>query len=131
MNKPKRLTAEPPIGILLTMGVQIITANGGLRSFVRHFNDCLDEGDYWLQKSRACPTHDIAHVYIVLCNRIYGRVYFGGYCKDVNKTVFMRDGEERQFPWPHMILAGPLEKAPGKMPMRGFQGFRYIYEPLW
>lgn len=131
MNKPKRPTAEPPIGILLTMGHQIITANGGLRPFVQHFTECMDGGDLWLQKSRACPQHDIAHIYLVLCNRVWGRVYFGGYSKALDQTVFMLNGEERRFPWPHMNLAGPFQRAPYKMPMRGFQGFRYVYENLW
>lgn len=123
--------SQPPIGILLTMGQQIIAANGGLRPFVQHFTQCMDGGHYWLQKSRACPTQDIAHIYLILCNRVWGRVYFGGYSKDVDKTVYMLNGEERSFPWPHMNLAGPFERCPVKKIMRGFQGFRYVFEPLW
>ncbi len=125
--------SQPPIGILLTMGVQVIHANGGLRKFVQHFTQCCKDEDsgLWLQKSRACPTWDIAQVYLVCCNRVVWRVFYGGYCREENKTVFMLNGEERRFPWPHMMLAGPIEKAPFKISMRGFQGFRYVYEPLW
>jgi hypothetical protein len=43
----------------------------------------------------------------------------------------MRNGEERKIDWPRMILAGPFEKAPVDIEMRGFQGFRYVYEELW
>jgi hypothetical protein len=114
------------------MGVQIIQANGGLRSFVQHFTSCCRDEDsgLWLQKSRNRPTQDIAQVYLVLCNRIWGRVYYGGYRTEPT-TVWMLSGEERYFPYPHMMLAGPFERAPQKIPMRGFQGFQYIHEPLW
>ncbi|HEY4288250.1 MAG TPA: hypothetical protein VGN00_14195 [Puia sp.] len=132
MKSRNQTIHQAPIGILLTMGAQIISANGGLRSFVTHFtNCCRDENSgLWLQKSRACPTQDIAQVYLILCNRIWARVYFGGYSKEPT-TVWMLDGTERTFPYPHMILSGPIEMAPRKMPMRGFQGFRYVHESLW
>lgn len=125
-------TNELPIGIILTMGAQVIAANGGLKNFVQHFTSCCRDEDsgLWLQKSRNCPKQDIAHVYIICCNRIAWRVYFGGYRKEPT-VVWMLSGEQRRFPWPHMVLAGPIEKAPRKIPMRGFQGFRYVYEELW
>lgn len=91
---------QPPIGIILTMGAKVISANGGLRNFVQHFTQCCsDENGLWLQKSRARPTQDIAHIYIVLCNRVYCRLYYGGYSKEPT-TVWMLSGEERSFPWP-------------------------------
>lgn len=121
---------QPPIGILLTLGAQVIQANGGLRPFATHFTRCLEGGGFWLQKARMAPKADIAQVYIILQNRVWCRVFYGGYSKEPT-TVWMLTGEERAFPWPHMILGGPIEKAPEKMPMRGFQGFRYVYEELW
>jgi hypothetical protein len=123
---------QPPIGIILTMGARVIAANRGLRNFITHFTSCCKDEDsgLWLQKSRACPKQDIAHIYLILCNRLWGRVYYGGYCKEP-RTVWMLDGEQRLFPWPHMMLAGPFERAPVKIPMRGFQGFRYVYDNLW
>ena len=132
MKARPQKTIEPPIGIILTMGAQVIQANGGLRQFVEHFNNCCRDEDsgLWLQKSRACPTQDIARVYLVLCNQVWARVYFGGYSKEPT-IVWMLNGEERYFPYPHMLLAGPIERAPRKIPMRGFQGFRYVFEDLW
>jgi hypothetical protein len=125
--------SQAPIGIIITMGKVVIDANGGLKDFIRHFTNCCKDEDsgYWLQKSRAAPTQDIAHVYIVLCNRVWARLYYGGYCPEHDKIVWMLDGSRRLFPWPHMMLAGPIEKAPLKIPMRGFQGFRYVYEPIF
>jgi hypothetical protein len=129
LNMPV-MKMEPPIGILLTMGQQVIDANGGLLPFIRHFTSCLDGGGYWLQKARMAPKADIAQVYIILQNRIWCRVFYGGYSREAT-TVWMRTGEQRSFPWPHMILAGPVERSPLKTQMRGFQGFRYVYNPLW
>lgn len=128
----KAAPLEFPIGIILTMGKQVVDANGGLLKFIRHFTDCCkdENSGLWLQKSRAAPAQDIARVYIVVANRIAYRVYYGGYSK-IPTTVFMLDGEQRSFPWPHMMLSGPIEKAPHKIKMTGFQGFRYIYEELW
>lgn len=124
---------EPPIGIILTMGKVIIDANGGLKNFITHFtNCCRDENSgLWLQKARAAPAYDISRVYLVLANRLWGRVYYGGHCKDGDKMVWMLNGERRLFPWPHMMLAGPFERCPAKITMRGFQGFRYIQNDLW
>jgi hypothetical protein len=121
-----------PIGIILTMGQRVIDANGGLRNFIRHFtNCCRDENSgLWLQKSRNSPKQDIAFVYIVVANRLAYKVYYGGYTREP-ATVWMLNGEQRSFPWPHMILAGPIERAPRKIIMRGFQGFRYVYEPIF
>lgn len=123
---------QPPIGIILTMGQKVIDANGGFRNFIKHFtNCCKDENSgLWLQKSRNCPKEDIAIVYIVVANRVAYKVFYGGYRKGPT-TVWMLDGEERYFPWPHMVLSGPIERAPRKILMRGFQGFRYIYENLF
>lgn len=132
MNQlPRLIKPGPPIGILMTMGQQVIDANGGIIPFIRHFTGTLNRGSFWYQKSRAAPSYDIAHVYIIVANRLYCRIYYGGYSKEVDKTVFMLDGEERSFPWPHMILAGPVEKNPNRVTMRGFQGFRYVYQSLW
>lgn len=132
MNQlPRIIKPGPPLGILLTMGQQVIDANGGIIPFIRHFTGTLDRGSFWYQKSRAAPSYDIAHVYIIVANRLAYRIFYGGYSKETDKTVFMLDGEERRFPWPHMILAGPVERCPHRIKMRGFQGFRYVYEPLF
>jgi len=128
----KKNNAEPPVAIMVTMGKEVVEANGGLLSFIRHFESCCaeDDGCYWLHKSKNRPIADIAHVYVVIANRVAYRLYYGGYERGPT-SVWMRSGEERHIDWPRMILAGPFEKAPRKIPMRGFQGFRYIYEPIW
>ena len=115
---------QPPIGIIVTWGKDMIQANGGLLNFIRHFQECCAEN------SENRPQYDIDIVYIILCNRVAYKVYFGGY-ETGPATVYRHDGEARVISRPRMILAGPFEKAPQKIPMRGFQGFRYVYNPLF
>lgn len=123
---------EPPIGIIITMGKQVVDANGGLLPFIRHFESAVsgEEDNYWLHKSKNSPKEVIAMVYVIICNRIRYKVFYGGYERG-ETSVFMRDGEERKISWPRMVLAGPFERAPFEIEMRGCQGFRYIFEPLW
>lgn len=123
---------QPPIGIVVTWGKNMIEANGGLRNFIRHFRECCgpDSDCHWLHKCKSRPQHDISIVYIILCNRVAYKLYFGGF-QTGEATVYKHDGTARQISWPRMILGGPFEKAPYKIPMRGFQGFRYVYEPIF
>lgn len=134
----KPISSEPPLAIIITQGVEVIQANGGLWSFMHHFTDTLNSERYWLHKSVRGPVHEIDHVYLVICNRVYGRCLYGGWegsnvgCDyQYRRTVTMRSGDVRFFPWAHMILAGPLQKAPCRIEMRGFQGFRYLHQHLW
>jgi len=122
---------QPPIGIIVTWGKDMIEANGGLLRFIRYFEDtCQDDLGWWFHKCKNGPTHDIAFVYVIVCNRIAYRLFYGGY-ETGPRTVWKWNGQSRDIEWSRLILAGPFEKAPGKIPMRGFQGFRYVYEPLW
>lgn len=127
-----RIYQQPAIGIITTISAGAVKANGGLLTWVRHFESCTREeyGGLWLQKCRNRPQQDIAYVYMIVANRLAYRLYYGGWT-DQPTTVWMHNGEERSFPWPHIRLSGPLEKAPTKITMRGFQGFRYVSEPLW
>lgn len=73
------------------------------------------------------PKTEIDHIYIIVANRLYGRVYCGGFRKNADaKTVaYGATGEQKLLDKPFVILSGPLEKCPFKRTLRGFQGFRY------
>lgn len=132
MGNRSQIKHQAPIAIAVTMGREVIEANGGLLTFIRHFESCMtgDDGDYWLHKCKNGPVLEVDTVYVIVCNRVQYKVFYGG--RAVGPTcVFMRWGEKRHINWPRMVLAGPFEKAPRKIYMRGFQGFRYIYEPLF
>lgn len=123
---------EPAIGIIITMGKSVLEANGGGAEWQKHFESCVrtEDSGFWLHKSRNAPLQDIAVVYVIAENFVVGRLFYGGYERGPT-SVWMRDGEERKIDWPRMILAGPLELCPHEIEMRGFQGFRYIYEHLF
>ncbi|HEX8315965.1 MAG TPA: hypothetical protein VF609_13280 [Flavisolibacter sp.] len=107
-----------PEGIVITFGEKLITYYGGLQLLLRDFQFCMrqHESSWWHQKCRNKPVFEIDHVYIVVENKLYGRVLYGGY-----KPA----GSHELFTWPHIILAGPLEKAPVERELKGFRGFRY------
>ena len=120
-----------PVAIAVTWGHEMIQSNGGLLTFLRAFHEHLaDEESWWLHKCKNKPKHEVDQVYIILNNRVAYRVYFGGY--QTGPTVcYKATGEQWTIEWPRIILAGPVGRAPRKIPMRGFQGFKYIYEPLF
>jgi hypothetical protein len=115
-----------PEGIAVTFGKEMMNEQGGVRNFLRHFEDIMSRGDdwWWLHKCKNKPQQDIAWVYVIVLNRLYCRCYFGGYEKKgtVGGTA---DGREIIIQWPRVILAGPIEKPKFKRRLKGFQGFRY------
>ena len=68
------------------------------------------------------PKIEVPYVYIVALNRLRYRV---------NLVEFEQGGERefedgRRYAANHwMVMAGPVVKAPYRIEMRGFQGFRY------
>jgi hypothetical protein len=116
---------EQPDGIIITFGRDMINEQGGLLTFVRGFQRTMsDEDSYWMHKCRNRPQQEFDHIYIVICNRVRWRCFFGGYETHATTGVTM-DGKLLDTPWPRIILAGPLIEAPEKIRMQGFQGFRY------
>lgn len=133
MNR-KPVRQAPPIGIIITMGKEVLDANGGGAEWAKHFESCVrdENSGFWLHKAAKAPIHDIGDVYVIAENFVQYRVFYGGYERGPT-SVWMRSGEERKIDWPRMVLGGPFERCPNHIdiPMRGFQGFRYIYNPLW
>lgn len=126
----------PPIGIVVTWGKDLIKEKGGLLAFIRYFEKVMcSEDSLWLHKSKNRPAHDIHLVYIIVNNQVRYKLYYGGYEAAGIRDVYNGDGSSwcshSVITWPRLLLAGPFEKAPHKIPMRGFQGFRYIYEPFF
>lgn len=127
--------SEPPIGIVITMGQDMIEKNGGLEAFTRMLayyttQRAADHGDLWLHKSKNRPQFDLAQVYVIMGGEIYCRLYYGGY-ETGPRRILRATGAVDVINWPRMLLSGPMEKPPHPITMRGFQGFRYVYEPMW
>jgi hypothetical protein len=116
-----------PEGIAVTFGREMIAEKGGLLRFIRWFERIYqDEDDYWMHKCKNKPRFDdLLYVYVIIHNRIYYRCMFGGYHGASATGHLHPDGPAEVIPWPYIILAGPLVKAPEKIIRPGFQGFRY------
>ncbi len=124
-----------PEGIVITWGKDMLDLKGGLRNFIRYFNEVMqDEDTMWLQKCKNAPQQDIIYVYIIVANRLYARGYYGGYQKgetEINVPGTAKSFSSREvIAWPRIIVAGPIEKCPFKRELKGFQGFRYCTK-LW
>lgn len=116
-----------PEGIVVTWGQQMIAEKGGLFSFIKFFERCMkNEETVWLQKCKNKPRFDdLLYVYISVCNRIYYRCIYGGY-ETGEKYCRMNSWSSLQkISWNRILLGSPIVKAPIKIIVPGFQGFRY------
>lgn len=119
-----------PEGIVVTFSKKMIKEQGGLRHFLQVFEETMngyEDGHYWMHTCSNLPTMDIDHIYIVVANRLYARVYSGGFQRNHSKDVvaYGATGKQKLMDKPFMILSGPLDKCPFKRTLKGFQGFRY------
>ncbi len=119
-----------PEGIVVTFGKEMIKEQGGLKTFIKAFQETMsdyDNGGYWMHTCSNFPTIDIDHIYIIVANRLWGRVYCGGFRKNHEKNIvgYGATGKQKLMDKPFVILSGPFEKCPFKRELKGFQGFRY------
>ena len=119
-----------PEGIVVTFGQQMIKEQGGLKTFLKAFQETMslhETGTYWMHTCSNFPKNEADHIYIIVANRLYGRVYCGGYHRNADENVigYGATGKQKLMDKPFVILSGPFEKCPYKRILKGFQGFRY------
>lgn len=119
-----------PEGIVVTFGQQMIKEQGGLKTFLKAFQETMsqhEQGRYWMHTCSNFPKKDADHIYIIVANRLYGKVYCGGYHRNADANVIAQGatGKQKLMEKPFIILSGPFEKCPYKRLLKGFQGFRY------
>lgn len=121
-------TSIRPEAIVITFGKEMIKNNGGQKEVMRFFLQTMEtENAFWMHKMNNRPKLEFTDVYIITCNRLWGRVKFGWY--ENNATFAYRaDGSDVEISWPRMVLIGPFERCPFKRKLKGFQGFRYCTE---
>jgi hypothetical protein len=113
-----------PEGIVITFGKDMLESNGGTREVLKFFLEVMGEPErYWMHKMLLWPKIEVADVYIITMNRLWGRVKFGWFEKEA--TFGYSPNGVKDIPWPRMVLVGPFEKCPFKRELKGFQGFRY------
>lgn len=125
----------PPIAIILTLPVAFFTdRNMTVDEFIPLFRRHMQQDDaLWYFKKKSLPVHEVAWVYIVFGGHVQFKTNLVGY--ERNRTYTFRDAKDqrnRTFEncnW--IILCGPAIPAPYPIPMKGFQGFRYVTKELW
>src|SRR5436190_5787731 len=96
-----------PEGIVVTWGKDLIQEKGGLLAFIRHFETNMNTEDgRWLQKCKNAPTKDIIYVYIIVCNQVRYRCFYGGHESGLT-TIHNGDGvswsSRSLISWPRII----------------------------
>lgn len=119
-----------PEGIAVTFGKQMIIEQGGLKTFIKAFQETMsqhEDGGYWMHTCSNLPSLELDHIYLVMANRLYGRVYCGGFFRNhfADVVAYGATGVQKLMDKPFIILSGPFEKCPVKRTLKGFQGFRY------
>ncbi len=117
-----------PYGIAITFGREMMQDQGGPKQFLEYFTECINNPDgWWMHKMKNRPQIEVATVYIIVLNRLYGKVNFGWYESETTKGG-TADGNFKDIVWPRITLVGPLVRCPFKRTLKGFQGFRYTTE---
>lgn len=127
-----KIHTTPPIGILITLPARFFEENP-VEAYERGMERFNTEEDHlWLRVMKNLPTQDILHVYTVYGGKVQHRLNFVQFWRNETKRFIKPDGTWRTFENCNgIITAGPLVKAPYDIPMKGFQGFRYIYQELF
>lgn len=114
-----------PEGIVITFGREMMESNfGSYRMMLKYFLDVMeDENSYWMHKMKNFPKAEVADVYIITMNRLWGKVKFGWFEKSAAFKYSPKDPGVIE--WPRLTLVGPFERCPFKRTLKGFQGFRY------
>jgi hypothetical protein len=124
---------EKPIGLIITWSAKMLTEGGAsLKSFMQAFESMNEDPDnhFWYQKCRNKPKHDVLYCYIIVSGRIIYRCNVA--CHTTGPaTITLVNGMTRQIDWPRLVLCAPVIKAPTRIEMRGFQGFRYTHEEIF
>lgn len=116
---------EPPEGIIITISAQMLKERG-YRNWLRNYLDAMsrpDEKTYYMRQG-ARPRLDsgLSYVYLCIGGRVRFRSYYGGSLGAC--SVSFDDGRVMSArAW--VLLAGPLERTPHEIKMKGFRGFRY------
>lgn len=118
-----------PEGVVITFGKDMMIEQGGIKLFLSNFLQTMsnyEQYDYWMHKCSNLPVHEVDIIYIIVCNRLWAKVYCGGYRKgEADKIGYSANGQEKIIDWNYLVLSGPIEHAPKKRILKGFQGFRY------
>ncbi len=95
----------------------------GLRNWLRGFLEAMSKDDwtYWMRQG-AKPKYPILWVYLCIGNKVKYRANF--VMTEGPREMTFSNGD-KMFAKVWIVMCGPVVKAPGDFPMKGFRGFRY------
>jgi hypothetical protein len=132
MAKSKRTTKEEAIAV--TWSQQMLNEGfGNEAEFRKAFEEINNTEDgCWLQKMNCRPTQDVLYCFIIIAGKVAYRCNISHYNMTGEPIRIRKPGDPKSFSnhqvirWKHVVLTGPIIKAPKDIEMRGFQGFRYV-----
>lgn len=124
-----KLAMQPPDGIVITISKSMIGDNG-YRHWLRNFLEAMKESEkstdwfYWLRAGNR-PKADVQLQYVYLCigGKIRFRAFYAG-SHGPREMQFVNHSKP-MFGKAWITIAGPVERPPHPIVMKGFQGFRY------
>lgn len=123
---------EHPEGIIITVG-QKMYGHLGYRNWLRNFLGAMKESEtnddwfYWFrQGNQPKADRELQYVYLCIGGKIRYRVFFAG-SRGPCLMKFVQHSRE-MFGKAWILVAGPVERAPYPITMKGFQGFRYTHK---
>jgi len=124
MSKRKHSAEDDAIVVTLSMNT-IRERRGGLRQILTEWHDADGERSTWWYKCGTAPTRDVVTVFWV----IGGRIRYKSTLADIRRNETMRFSN-RTAPmfgkvWLVLFDFQPIPRDQ-QIPMKGFQGFRYI-----
>ncbi len=125
-----RLSEEQYTGIIKTMPAKFLLEYGKKR-FIRDFVLRPNESDgcQFVFNISGIPKYDVLHFYLLIGGRIRHRANIFEFCKP-HKGFLNRETELMMSARAWVITGPPVIRAPFKIDMKGFRGFRYT-EDLW
>jgi hypothetical protein len=116
-------------GIIKTMPHKFIFEEYGARRFIEDFYYLPNGGDccWFLFTMPSIPKYEVLHFYLL----VDGRIRFRANIVEFRGPATYRFSRTRVISGKAWVLVGaPVVRAPFKIEMRGFRGFRYT-ENLW
>lgn len=125
---------ERPTGIIRTLPYNASSPHGNVRAAYKELLRCLralntdDEAHFFVGMAQR-PVQDVLHIYIIASSRIVGRANIATFLTEQPPMMRLDQTVHQHKYW--CVLSAPFEEPPEKIKMRGTQGFRYVYDPLW
>ena len=119
---------QPPEAIIVTIGEKMWKAHG-YRHWLRNFlaamkrSETDDDWYYWVRQGNQPTFQDIQYVYLCIGGKIRYRAFYAGSMGTGEKLFEGREHPIFGKAW--ILVAGPVMRAPFKIEMKGFMGFRY------